>query len=68
MNSNHFIFPQTLVDHGFKVLFRKKYPGPYFHKHMVNPFVKIVEETYLETRSKVDFYKYECEDSCNHYL
>ncbi|PVD38413.1 hypothetical protein C0Q70_01028 [Pomacea canaliculata] len=40
----------TLVDHGFKVLFRKKYPGPYFHKHMVNPFVKIVEETYLETR------------------
>ncbi|XP_076457284.1 speract receptor-like [Babylonia areolata] len=40
----------TLIEHGFKVTFRKTYPAPYMHDHMVNPFNKIVDETYLETR------------------
>ncbi|XP_076458574.1 speract receptor-like [Babylonia areolata] len=40
----------TLLENGFTVTFRRQYPGPYLHNHMVNPFVRIVQDTYLETR------------------
>ncbi|KAL8614638.1 hypothetical protein ACOMHN_037490 [Nucella lapillus] len=44
------IVAQTLMQNGFTVTFRKLYPGPYLHNHMVNPFVRIVQDTFLETR------------------
>ncbi|XP_045213178.2 receptor-type guanylate cyclase Gyc76C-like isoform X2 [Mercenaria mercenaria] len=33
-----------------EVTFRKVYKGPYFHRHTVNPFIKIIQETFVDTR------------------
>lgn len=50
-------FPlQLLFDNEIEVTFRKIYKGPYFHDHTVNPFIRIVQDTYIDTRSKQRFY------------
>ncbi|XP_060597382.1 receptor-type guanylate cyclase Gyc76C-like isoform X2 [Ruditapes philippinarum] len=36
--------------YGLEVTFRKVYKGPYFHRHTVNPFIKIIQETFVDTR------------------
>lgn len=41
---------QLLLTHNLTVSFRKIYTGPYFHLHTENPFVRIVSETYIDTR------------------
>ncbi|XP_067672620.1 speract receptor-like isoform X2 [Haliotis asinina] len=41
---------KLLKEYGINVTFRREYISPYFHKHMENPFVKIVAETKTDTR------------------
>ncbi|XP_071130761.1 guanylate cyclase 32E-like [Mytilus edulis] len=41
---------QLLLQHNLTVSFRKVYAGPYFHGHTENPFIRIVSETYIDTR------------------
>ncbi|KAH3863877.1 hypothetical protein DPMN_026882, partial [Dreissena polymorpha] len=41
---------ELLQNNGIEVTFRKTYKGPYFHEHTVNPFIRIVQETYVDTR------------------
>lgn len=39
-----------MEDNEIEVTFRKKYKGPYFHGHTVNPFIRIIQETFIDTR------------------
>ncbi|OWF46455.1 guanylate cyclase 32E-like [Mizuhopecten yessoensis] len=39
-----------LPQHDIEVTFMKEYKGPYFHLHTENPFVRIVSETFVDTR------------------
>ncbi|KAL5018500.1 hypothetical protein ScPMuIL_004222 [Solemya velum] len=41
---------QLMGEYNITVTFRRVYSGPYFHLHAENPFVKIVSETYMDTR------------------
>lgn len=41
-----------MEEYNIEVTFRKVYKGPYFHRHTVNPFIKIIQETHVDTRSK----------------
>ena len=51
--SDHgFLSFQLIQKYEIEVTFRKKYNGPYFHLHTENPFIKIISETYIDTRSK----------------
>ena len=43
---------QLIQRYEIEVTFRKKYSGPYFHLHTENPFIKVISETYIDTRSK----------------
>jgi len=47
-----FLF-QLLQKYDVEVTFRKVYDGPYFHRHTVNPFIKIIQDTFYDTRSKL---------------
>ena len=54
---NQFSFiSQLLLQHNLTVTFRKHYTGPYFHLHTENPFIRIISETYIDTRSKYVIY------------
>ncbi|KAL4241107.1 hypothetical protein ACF0H5_001885 [Mactra antiquata] len=41
---------QLLEENGIEVTFSKMYKAPYIHRHTVNPFIRIVQETYVDTR------------------
>ncbi|KAL3876609.1 hypothetical protein ACJMK2_034431 [Sinanodonta woodiana] len=39
-----------LEQYDIEISFRKNYQGPYFHHHTENPFIRLVAETYIDTR------------------